>query len=129
SVFYMGARTFAALLPKLLAAGLDPETPALLAASATTARRHYLRCPVLELVANLANVEAAAPCLIMIGRAMQRHERGRQAHARGPSTKVLQSREAMPGPGSGERPQAGFADRRQARSSNRQPSLASAKLR
>lgn len=113
SVFYMGARTFAALLPKLLAAGLDPDTPALLAASATTARRHYLRCPVLELVDNLENVEAAAPCLIMIGRAMQRHERDRQAHARGPSTKILQSRDPTPGPGSGERRQAGFADRRQ----------------
>ncbi len=98
TVFYMGARTFAALLPKLLAAGLDPQTPALVAAAATTAHRHYLRCQVLGLVASLEKVPAAAPCLIVIGRVVQRHDRHRQAHARRQSAEIFKAETPCPVP-------------------------------
>ena len=38
TAFYMSARTFADMLPKLIAAGLDPATPALAVSAATTPR-------------------------------------------------------------------------------------------
>ena len=98
TVFYMGARTFSALLPKLLAAGLDPQTPALVAAAATTAHRHYLRCQVLGLVASLEKVPAAAPCSIVIGRVVQRHDRHRQAHARRQSAEIFKAETPCPVP-------------------------------
>ena len=91
-------RTFAALLPKLLAAGLDPQTPALVAAAATTAHRHYLRCQALGLVASLEKVPAAAPCLIVIGRVVQRHDRHRQAHARRQSAEIFKAETPCPVP-------------------------------
>ena len=67
TVFYMGAGTFAQMLPKLLEAGLVPGTPALAIASATTPRSRHVRCTVVDLPAVLTSLDRSAPCLIMIG--------------------------------------------------------------
>ena len=68
SVFYMGAKTFSEMLPKLIAAGLDPATPALAVWAATTPRSTTLASPVGDLPAALASAIGDGPCLIMIGR-------------------------------------------------------------
>jgi siroheme synthase len=67
TVFYMGAGTFAQMLPKLLEAGLVPGTPALAIASATTPRSRCVRCTVVDLPAVVADLDRSAPCLIMVG--------------------------------------------------------------
>jgi uroporphyrin-III C-methyltransferase/precorrin-2 dehydrogenase/sirohydrochlorin ferrochelatase len=67
TVFYMGAGTFARMLPGLIGAGLPPATPALAVASATTPRRTHIRCSVSDLPAALETLDRSAPCLIMLG--------------------------------------------------------------
>jgi uroporphyrin-III C-methyltransferase/precorrin-2 dehydrogenase/sirohydrochlorin ferrochelatase len=67
TAFYMSARTFADMLPKLIAAGLDPATPALAISAATTPRSKRIACAVAELPAELANAEMPQPCLILVG--------------------------------------------------------------
>lgn len=68
TVFYMGARTFAGMLPKMLAAGLSPATPAVAICAATTPRRRTVSAAVAELPAALATLDGGAPCLIVVGR-------------------------------------------------------------
>ena len=70
SVLYMGAGTFAQMLPGLIASGVDPLTPALAIAAATTPRSTHVRCPVQNLPAALAGLGKSDPCLIMIGRGL-----------------------------------------------------------
>jgi uroporphyrin-III C-methyltransferase/precorrin-2 dehydrogenase/sirohydrochlorin ferrochelatase len=67
TVFYMGAGTFARMLPELIAAGLSPATPALAVTSATTPRSAHVRCAVCDLPAALEGLDRSAPCLIMLG--------------------------------------------------------------
>jgi uroporphyrin-III C-methyltransferase / precorrin-2 dehydrogenase / sirohydrochlorin ferrochelatase len=67
TVLYMGRSTFADMLPRLLAAGLDPQTPSVAIVSATTRRRAEVRGPVRDLPAALAALDSTGPCLIMIG--------------------------------------------------------------
>jgi uroporphyrin-III C-methyltransferase / precorrin-2 dehydrogenase / sirohydrochlorin ferrochelatase len=67
TVFYMGAGTFARMLPELIAAGLPPATSALAVSSATTPRSTHVRCPVGDLPAALERLDRTAPCLIMLG--------------------------------------------------------------
>lgn len=68
TAFYMSARTFAAMLPEMLAAGLDPATPALAVCAASTPRRHQVAAAVRDLPARLAELPAGEPCLIIVGR-------------------------------------------------------------
>jgi len=75
TVFYMGARTFAEMLPRLLAAGLDPTTPALAVAAATTPRQVERSGRVADLPAILATMPTGEPCLIMVGKAIAAAER------------------------------------------------------
>jgi uroporphyrin-III C-methyltransferase/precorrin-2 dehydrogenase/sirohydrochlorin ferrochelatase len=70
TVFYMGARTFAEMLPQMLAAGLPSDMPALAIAGATTATRTHVSAPVTSLPERLAELPAGVPVLIMVGRAM-----------------------------------------------------------
>lgn len=71
TVYYMGGSTFAQMLPKLLAAGLDPDTPAAAISGATTERQHHISVPAADLPEALARLEAGVPCLIIVGRAME----------------------------------------------------------
>jgi uroporphyrin-III C-methyltransferase / precorrin-2 dehydrogenase / sirohydrochlorin ferrochelatase len=67
TVFYMGAGTFARMLPEMIAAGLPPATPALAVSSATTPRSSHVCCPVSDLPTALGSLDRSAPCLIMLG--------------------------------------------------------------
>jgi uroporphyrin-III C-methyltransferase/precorrin-2 dehydrogenase/sirohydrochlorin ferrochelatase len=71
TVFYMGARAFSASLQRLLAAGLDPDTPAVAVSGATTPRRQHVFCSVHDLTQGIASLDRPEPCLIMIGRALR----------------------------------------------------------
>ena len=70
TVFYMGARTFADMLPRLIAGGLDPSTPAIAVSAATTPRARREGCPVKELPAVLADFDRSVPTLILIGQTL-----------------------------------------------------------
>jgi siroheme synthase len=67
----MGGRTVSANLQRLLAAGLDADTPALVVSAATTARRKHAFCRVRELEGVIGGLEITDPCLVMIGRAIR----------------------------------------------------------
>jgi uroporphyrin-III C-methyltransferase/precorrin-2 dehydrogenase/sirohydrochlorin ferrochelatase len=68
TAFHMAARSFAEMLPKLIAAGLDPDTPAIAVSSATLPHAGRRACPVKDLPELLAGFESTAPMLILIGR-------------------------------------------------------------
>lgn len=84
TVFYMGARTMGEMMPRLIAAGLAEETPAIVVTGATTAESRHIETTAGGLVAALAGIEDGQPCLILIGRAMG--EGAVMAHAAGLAT-------------------------------------------
>lgn len=68
TVVYMGRRTFAGFAAQLLAHGLPPETPALLAEAVSTPEEALTRSTVSALAAALAEAEpGGAPALILYG--------------------------------------------------------------
>jgi uroporphyrin-III C-methyltransferase/precorrin-2 dehydrogenase/sirohydrochlorin ferrochelatase len=67
TVFYMGASTFAEMLPHMRNAGLAPDFPALAIAGATTPRRTVVQTTVADLPAQLAQMPPGEPCLIVVG--------------------------------------------------------------
>lgn len=67
TVIYMGKRTFPALAQALIAHGLPPETPALLAESVSTPEQTLLRSTVAELARTLGEDRSPRPGLILIG--------------------------------------------------------------
>lgn len=70
TVIFMGKRTFAALSLKLIAAGLPPDMPALLAESVSTPEQRLTRATVATLGAALADAHDG-PALILIGPLME----------------------------------------------------------
>ena len=70
TVIFMGKRTFAALSLKLIAAGLPPDMPALLAESVSTPDQRLTRATVATLGAALADAHDG-PALILIGPLME----------------------------------------------------------
>ena len=81
TAFYMSARTFADMLPKLIAAGLDPGTPALAVSAATTPRSKHVACAVTDLPAALANSALPQPCLILVGNGVAQACESAASHA------------------------------------------------
>lgn len=67
TVIYMGKRTFPALVEKLIAAGLPPDTPALLAESVSTPEQYLLRSTIEGLAATLSEDRSPRPGLIIFG--------------------------------------------------------------
>ncbi|MFM7333497.1 MAG: uroporphyrinogen-III C-methyltransferase [Tabrizicola sp.] len=67
TVIYMGKRTFPALAEALIAHGLPPDTPALLAESVSTPEQVIHRSTVAELARTLAEDRSALPGLILVG--------------------------------------------------------------
>ncbi len=67
TVIYMGKRTFPMLAEALVAHGLPPETPALLAHGVSTPEERLERFTVASLAAHLAAAETTAPALILYG--------------------------------------------------------------
>jgi uroporphyrin-III C-methyltransferase len=64
TVVYMGRRTWPALAARLIAAGLPPDTPALLAEAVTTPAQHLTRATVGTLVPETGR---DGPALILLG--------------------------------------------------------------
>lgn len=67
TVVYMGRRTFPALAAGLIAHGLPPETPALLAEAVGHPQQSLLRSTVAGLAETLAGTSSPHPALIMFG--------------------------------------------------------------
>jgi uroporphyrin-III C-methyltransferase len=67
TVIYMGKRTFPALADALIAHGLPPETPALLAESVSTPEQTLHRSTVAALAQRLAEDRSPLPGLILVG--------------------------------------------------------------
>jgi uroporphyrin-III C-methyltransferase len=70
TVIFMGKRTFAALSSKLIAAGLSPDMPALLAESVSTPDQRLTRATIGSLGTALAEA-GDGPALILIGPLME----------------------------------------------------------
>lgn len=67
TVIYMGKRTFPALAKALIAHGLPPDTPALLAEAVSTPEQVLHRSTVAELARTLAEERSPLPGLILVG--------------------------------------------------------------
>jgi uroporphyrin-III C-methyltransferase len=67
TVIYMGKRTFPALAKALIAHGLPPDTPALLAEAVSTPDQRLIRSTVAALAAFLAEDRSTLPGLILVG--------------------------------------------------------------
>jgi uroporphyrin-III C-methyltransferase len=67
TVIYMGKRTFPALAAALIAHGLPPDTPALLAEAVSTPEQVLLRSTVAGLARRLADDRTTLPGLILVG--------------------------------------------------------------
>ncbi|WP_137109549.1 uroporphyrinogen-III C-methyltransferase [Rhodobacter sp. SY28-1] len=67
TVIYMGKRTFPALAAALIAHGLPPDTPALLAEAVSTPEQTLHRSTVAALAASLAEDRSTLPGLILVG--------------------------------------------------------------
>jgi uroporphyrin-III C-methyltransferase len=67
TVIYMGKRTFPALAAALIAHGLPPDTPALLAEAVSTPEQVLLRSTVAGLAQRLADDRTTLPGLILVG--------------------------------------------------------------
>lgn len=67
TVIYMGKRTFPALAAALVAHGLPPDTPALLAEAVSTPEQVLHRSTVADLARTLAEERSPLPGLILVG--------------------------------------------------------------
>lgn len=67
TVIYMGKRTFPALAEKLIAAGLSPDTPALLAEAVSTPEQYLHRSTIAGLARLLSEDRSPRPGLIILG--------------------------------------------------------------
>ena len=67
TALYMGKRTFPALAARLIAQGMPPDTPALLAESVGHADQRLVRTTIAGLVAQLAQENVTATAVILYG--------------------------------------------------------------
>lgn len=67
TVIYMGKRTFAGLAARLIAHGLSPDTPALLAEAVSTPAERVERFTIATLAAHLETASSTTPALIFYG--------------------------------------------------------------
>lgn len=70
TVVYMPRRTWAQLAGRLVAGGLDPETPALAVSAATRPHQRHVAATVATLGDALAALDPAEPLVVLFGRAM-----------------------------------------------------------
>jgi uroporphyrin-III C-methyltransferase/precorrin-2 dehydrogenase/sirohydrochlorin ferrochelatase len=68
TAIYMPVRTLAALAGKAIAAGLDPQTPALAVARATRPDQQVIAASISELPAKLTLSNLPGPVLVILGR-------------------------------------------------------------
>lgn len=74
TIAYMGIRTLPALSEKLIAAGMPPATPAILAQHVSWESEHYLTGTIATLPAIAAREKAESPALILIGKIAGRYK-------------------------------------------------------
>lgn len=67
TVIYMGKRTFPRLAAELMARGMAPDTPALLAHGVSTTDQRLERFTIASLAAHLDGAESSTPALILYG--------------------------------------------------------------
>lgn len=67
TVIFMGKRTFGELAQRLMAAGLPPDTPAILAESVSTPAQKLVRGTLATMAALIAERAADGPALILLG--------------------------------------------------------------
>lgn len=67
TVVYMGKRTFAGLVARLVMQGLPADTPAMLAEAVTTPDQRLTRATITDLAAQLAQSDSKLPGLILYG--------------------------------------------------------------
>ena len=67
TVVYMGKRTFAGLVARLMMEGLPADTPAMLAEAVTTPDQRLTRATITDLAAQLAQSDSKLPGLILYG--------------------------------------------------------------
>ncbi len=67
TVVFMGKRTFAVLAQRVIAAGLPPTTPALLAEAVSQPEQRLTRSTVAELATTLPSGTGSAPMIILYG--------------------------------------------------------------
>jgi uroporphyrin-III C-methyltransferase/precorrin-2 dehydrogenase/sirohydrochlorin ferrochelatase len=67
SVVYMGARTLGSLAARLLAQGIDPDTPAILVERATLPDERTVIGTIETLPGKVADLNPEGPCLILFG--------------------------------------------------------------
>ena len=72
---YMGVTSLPGVVEKLLAGGLDPETPAAMISRGTTSAQHVVRATVAELPQAVVDAELAPPALFMIGPTVRHADR------------------------------------------------------
>ncbi|MBO27340.1 MAG: uroporphyrinogen-III C-methyltransferase [Rhodobacteraceae bacterium] len=67
TVIYMGKRTFAELAARLIAHGLAPQTPAMLAEAVSTPAQKITRMTIEDLATHLQSAPSSTPALIFYG--------------------------------------------------------------
>lgn len=67
TVVYMGVRTMDALVAKLIANGMAPDTPAVLVERATHADERRIHAPIGEMPGRTRAASPTGPCLLLIG--------------------------------------------------------------
>jgi len=72
---YMGVTALPRVVEKLLAGGLDPETPAAMISRGTTSAQHVVRATVADLPRAVVDAELAPPALFIIGPTVRHAER------------------------------------------------------
>ncbi|MDB5642217.1 MAG: uroporphyrin-III C-methyltransferase [Hyphomicrobiales bacterium] len=70
TVVYMGVKTLPVLVERLLAEGLDPQTPGIVVERATWPDERRITGPIVDLPARVASANPAGPCLVLIGAAL-----------------------------------------------------------
>ena len=91
TAIYMGRRTFARLRDMALAAGIDPQTPAMAVFSATRPEQHSIGGTIADLPERISSLPSAEPVILLLGWAL-RHA----VHA-GACPGEVRPREACPG--------------------------------
>lgn len=82
TAIYMPTRTLADLVAKAVAAGLDPETPAVAVARATRPDQQSVHAPICDLPRRLAAANLPGPVLVMLGKTIAQAEASEARAAR-----------------------------------------------
>jgi uroporphyrin-III C-methyltransferase/precorrin-2 dehydrogenase/sirohydrochlorin ferrochelatase len=70
TVVYMGVKTLPALVERLLAEGLDPQTPGIVEERATWPDERRMSGAIVDLPGIVAQARPSGPCLVLMGAAL-----------------------------------------------------------